>query len=89
METKLMRGGVLTTHDRILELVRSVFTVSVDTYVARSLNTIGWTDNTNGCFSHWVFDKLADLQTKWILDKTLTYLTGKGKEAKRLSEKSQ
>lgn len=79
-------------NDRVFQKFMSFFTVGVDSYVSSSMNTIGWTDNTNGCFTHWIFERMAaDMQSKRAQDNAISglMLQHQKQEAEIESEKKE
>lgn len=68
----MVRGEMAKFYNGVEQKFISFFTVSVDSYVSSSLNTIGWTDNTNGCFTHWIFERIYDMLSKRAHDNAMS-----------------
>lgn len=86
VETNMLREVKVKLDSESIRKFLSSYTVDVDSYVTSSLNTIGWTDNANGCFTHWKFERLRDMQSKSASD-NVTYDLITQQEAQIESEK--
>ena len=68
VKTKMMKEVIPGNKDKKNQQLMEMFSVTTDDYVRTSLNTVGWCQRSDGCFTHWFTMVTVNLRTEYSID---------------------